>query len=469
MFTTFATVMIADGSGILVTLLGYGQTFFAAIIVLGVLIFVHEFGHFIVAKKLGVGVEKFSLGFGPKLFGKQIGDTEYLLSAIPLGGYVKLTGEDPEDECENKEHSFTEASVWRRLAIVSAGPVFNILFAVLIFTIVFMVGVPALSSVIENVIEGSPAMKAGLQAGDKILSIDGKKVRLRSEVSEIVHNSLDKELLFKVDRNDQILTFYVNTESRKSKNLFGEEITIAFVGINYIPSIVGKVRDNSPAMKAKLQGGDKILAIDGKRISLWDDLREIVHNSPDKELTFKIDRNGQQFKVNITPESHQTKNSLGQKVKIGLIGIEPTFNNPESNFVKGRYNPVIAVYKGFQETWRITYLTVVAIKKLFQRVIPADTIGGPIMILQTAGEQAKIGILNLVFFVALLSINLGILNLLPIPILDGGHILFFLIEIVIGKPVSGKKREIAQQVGMALLLLLMAFAFYNDIDRIFRK
>lgn len=461
------TAMFADGSGILTMLMGYGQTIFAAVIVLGALIFVHELGHFLVAKKMGVGVEKFSLGFGPKIFGRQMGDTEYLLSAIPLGGYVKMTGEDPEEECENKEHSFTEASVWRRLAIVFAGPIFNILFAVLIFTIVYMVGVPARSSVIENVIEGSPAMKAGLQAGDKILAIDGKKVRIRGEVSKIIHNSLDKELLFKVDRNDQILTFYVNTESRKSKNLFGEEITIAFVGINYIPSIIGKVRDSSPAMKAELQAGDKILAIDGKRISLWNDLREIVHNSPDKELMFEIERNGRKFEVNITPESSQAKNSLGQKVKIGLIGIEATFNNPAANFIKERYNPVIAVYKGFQETWRITYLTVVAIKKLFQQKIPADTIGGPILIFQMAGEQAKAGILNLVFFVALLSINLGILNLLPIPILDGGHIVFFLIEAVIGKPVTGKMREIAQQVGIAMLVSLMVFAFYNDIMRIF--
>tara|TARA_B100000315_G_scaffold59856_1_gene54287 strand:+ start:8206 stop:9330 length:1125 start_codon:yes stop_codon:yes gene_type:complete len=374
MLTTFSTVMIADGSGILATLLGYGHTFFAAVIVLGALIFVHEFGHFIVAKKLGVAVEKFSLGFGPKIYGKQIGDTEYLLSVIPLGGYVKLTGEDPGEECEDKEHSFTEASVWRRLAIVSAGPIFNILFAVLIFTLVYMVGVPTLG------------------AG------------------------------------------------------------------------IGKIRDASPALKAGLLTGDKITAIDGKAIRLWDELREVVHNSPDKELIFTISRNQKEFDIVIIPESRKTKNLFGEEINVGLIGIEP-----ESTFIIERYNPVVATYKGFQKTWEITYLTVVAIKKLFERVIPADTIGGPILILQMAGEQAKIGILNLVFFVALLSINLGILNLLPIPILDGGHILFFLIEIVFGKPVTAKKREIAQQVGIAMLISLMVFAFYNDIMRIFFK
>jgi regulator of sigma E protease len=374
MFTSLITAVFVDGSGVLSTLLGYGHTFFAAILVLGALIFVHELGHFLVAKKLGVGVEKFSLGFGPKIFGMQIGDTEYMLSAVPLGGYVKLAGEDPDEECQNKEHSFSESSVWSRLAIVSAGPLFNLLFAVLIFSIVYMVGVPTLAAAI------------------------------------------------------------------------------------------GKVRDGSPALKAGLLVGDKITAIDGKPVKLWDELRETVHNSPNKELNFTISRNQKELDVVIIPESRKTKNLFGEDISVGLIGIEP-----ESTFVTERYNPLLAVYKGFQKTWEITYLTVVAIKKLFQQVIPADTIGGPILILQMAGEQAKIGILNLVFFVALLSINLGILNLLPIPILDGGHILFFSIEAIFGKPIAAKKREIAQQVGIAMLLSLMVFAFYNDIMRIFFK
>lgn len=374
MVTSMIAAIYADISGILPTLMGYGQTFVAAIFVLGLLIFVHELGHFLVAKKSGVGVEKFSLGFGPKIFGRKIGDTEYLLSLIPLGGYVKLTGEDPEEECENKEHSFAKASVWRRLAIVSAGPAFNLLFAVLIFAIVYVIGVPTLSSVVGNVRDGSPAMLAGLQANDEIIAIGDKKIKL------------------------------------------------------------------------------------------WEDLRKVVHNSPNKELVFKIKRNDEELDILITPESKQTKNLFGEEITVGLVGIEPA-----PNFIKERYNPAVAVYKGFLKTGEITYLTILSIKKLIQRIIPADTLGGPIMILQMAGEQAKVGVLNLAFFIALLSINLGILNLLPIPILDGGHILFFLIEAVFGKPVSVKKREIAQQVGIAMLVSLMVFAFYNDITRIFFK
>ena len=197
------TAVFADGSGILATLTGYGYSFFSAVTVLGALIFVHELGHFLVAKKMGVGVEKFSIGFGPKIFGKQIGDTEYLLSVIPLGGYVKLTGEDPEEECQDKEHSFTEASAWRRLAIVFAGPVFNLLFAVLIFTVVYMIGVPSLGTAVGKVRDGSPALKAGLLAGDKITAIDGKTIKLWDELREIVHNSPNKELTFAISRNQE--------------------------------------------------------------------------------------------------------------------------------------------------------------------------------------------------------------------------------------------------------------------------
>ncbi len=372
MVASMITSISADGGGILQTLIGYGHTFFVPILVLCVLIFVHELGHFLVAKKLGVGVEKFSLGFGPKIFGKKMGETEYLISAVPLGGYVKLTGEDPDEECEDREHSFTEASVWRRLAIVSAGPISNLLFAVLIFTLVYMLGVPSLSSV------------------------------------------------------------------------------------------VGKVRIESPAIKAGLKANDKIVAIDGKEITLWDELREIVHNSANKELVLKVERNSQELEIKVTPESQQTKNLFGESITVGLIGIEPT-----SNLITEKYDPITAVYKGFQKTWEITYLTIISIKKLIQRVIPADNIGGPIFILKMAGDQAKAGLLSLAFFIALLSINLGILNLLPIPILDGGHILFFLIEALIGKPIAAKKREVAQQVGIAMLISLMVFAFYNDIMRFF--
>ncbi len=351
------------------------ETIIVATVVLGVLIFIHELGHYLVAKRAGVLVEKFSLGFGPKIIGKTVGETEYLISAFPLGGYVKLYGEDPDEEIDDPERSFSKASVWSRLAIVAAGPIFNMLFAVLIFSVVYMVGVPTISSVVGDVQEGSPAFSAGLLPGDKILMINEKK------------------------------------------------------------------------------------------INKWEDLVGVVHDSPGVSLKFSIQRNsGSVFEVNIAPESKTTKNIFGEEIKVGLIGIHAS-----QEYFTERFNPIVAVWKGFEKTWKITYLTLVSIKKIIEKTIPSDSIGGPILIFQMAGEQAKIGLMNLVFFVALLSVNLGILNLFPIPILDGGHILFYLIEIVFRKPVSMKVRENAQRVGLAMLITLMVFAFYNDIMRAFFK
>lgn len=351
------------------------ETILVATVVLGILIFIHELGHYLAAKKAGVSVEKFSLGFGPKIIGKTVGETEYLISAFPLGGYVKLYGEDPEEEVEHKERSFTHASVWKRLAIVAAGPIFNMLFAVLIFSLVFMAGVPTLSSKVGEVQEGSPAFTAGLLTDDVILSVDEKEVRR------------------------------------------------------------------------------------------WEDLVGIIHESPDKPLRFRIQRgSGAVFDVNITPEAKSTKNIFGEEIHVGLIGIQAS-----QDYFTERFNPIVAVWKGAEKTWKITYLTLVSIKKIVEKTVPSDSIGGPILIFQMAGEQAKIGIMNLVFFVALLSVNLGILNLFPIPILDGGHILFYLFEIIFRKPLSVKIREAAQKVGLAMLITLMVFAFYNDIMRIFSK
>lgn len=349
------------------------ETIIVATIVLGILIFIHELGHYLVAKKAGVRVEKFSLGFGPKVIGKTVGDTEYLISAFPLGGYVKLYGEDPDEEVEDLSQSFSNASVWKRLAIVSAGPLFNMLFAVFIFSVVYMVGVPALSAVVGDVQEGSPAFSAGLLTGDKILQIDNGKIKR------------------------------------------------------------------------------------------WEDLVGIIHDAPNKTLRFTIERqSGSIYEVNITPETKTTKNIFGEEIQVGLIGIQAS-----QEYFTERFNPIVAVWKGTEKTWKITYLTLLSIKKIIEKTIPSDTIGGPILIFQMAGEQAKIGLMNLVFFVALLSVNLGILNLFPIPILDGGHILFYLIEIVIRRPVSLKIRENAQKAGLAMLITLMVFAFYNDITRIF--
>jgi regulator of sigma E protease len=344
----------------------------SAIVVLGILIFVHELGHFLFAKLFGVGVEKFSLGFGPKLIGKKVGETEYLISAFPLGGYVKMVGEGTDGELteEDKVRSFAEKSPLKRIAIVGAGPGFNLAFAWLVFIVVFMVGVPSATSKIGEIVKDKPAARVGVMANDVITAVNGKKVSRWDEMAAEIAAGKGATLVLEVRRGDQIKTFRITPESRTGKNLFGETVTTPVIGVVAAGEIV-------------------------------------------------IDRFG-----------------LGE-----------------------------AFVRGSAQTWNVIKLTVISLVKIVERAVPLDSIGGPIMIAKMAGQQAEAGGVSFLAFMALLSINLGILNLLPIPILDGGHLIFYFWELILGKPVSLRAREIAQQVGLALLIGLMVLAFYNDIAR----
>jgi regulator of sigma E protease len=370
-----------------------------AIIVLGILIFVHELGHFLLAKLMGVSVEKFSLGFGPKLIGKKIGETEYLLSAFPLGGYVKMFGEggfieggesDPRPVDENaqtgdstepvlreltedeKARSFAHKPVLARIAIVMAGPVFNLIFAWMIFIVLCMTGVPTVTTKIGEALKDKPAAKAGMQKGDVITSISSKP------------------------------------------------------------------------------------------ISRWDQIAESVAASKGQPLTLSVKREGKDIPFTITPEPRIAKNLFGEKVNGYAIGVASA-----GEVITEHFNPLQAVVKGTEQTWKVIDLTFMSLVKMVQRVVPMDSVGGPIMIAKMAGEMADAGSSSFLAFMALLSINLGVLNLLPVPVLDGGHLLFYLMKLIFRRPVPQKVREYAQQVGMVLLLGLMVLAFYNDIIRYF--
>jgi len=349
----------------------------AAIIVFGLLIFFHELGHFLFAKLFGVYVEKFSIGFGPALFTKKAKETEYSISAIPLGGYVKMYGENPIEEVDESmaHRSFSHKSVGKRSLIVLAGPVFNFLLAFLLFSLVNAMGTPKLKPVI------------------------------------------------------------------------------------------GKVQKDMPAAAAGLQKGDEIVKIDDEDITFWQQISNRIKNNSNKPVTLLIKREGKIIEKTITPTVTEVENIFGEKISVSLIGIAPSTEST----ITVRHNPVKSVYLGAFKTYEITKLTLVGIVKIFQQMVPADNIGGPILIFQMAKETAAAGINSLLLFMAVISINLAILNLLPIPILDGGHLLFYGIEAVKGKPVSLKTREVTQMVGLALLLALMVFAFYNDITRIISK
>ncbi len=353
----------------------FAYSIVAAIIGLGLLIVFHEFGHFLLAKLSGVGVLTFSVGFGPKLWVKKRGETEYALSAFPLGGYVKMVGENPDEEVKavDIERSFAHKSLLKRTAIVVAGPGFNLLLAVFLFMLVFtFYGVPVMSTMISDVSSGSPAEKAGIVKGDRIVAIDGKTVNEWGELSATIKASQGKPLNVEISRGKDVLSLTVTPNRTEGRNVFGEP------------------RDE------------------------W------------------------------------------------LIGISSQVSIEKGN--AGR-----SFSRAFSQTYDIAKLTLQAFYKMILGDVSPRNIGGPIMIAQLAGQQAQEGLGSFLAFLAVLSINLGVLNLLPVPVLDGGHLLFFMIEAVIRKPVAIKYREMAQQVGICLLALLMVYAFYNDIVRFFEK
>ncbi len=350
------------------------------VIVLGILIFVHELGHFLFAKLFGVRVLKFSLGFGSRLVGRKWGETEYLISAFPLGGYVKMFGEQPGEEIPSDERrfSFSHKPVWQRFGIVFGGPLFNLLFALLVFMLMFVFAglpEPVDTTRIGSVSPGSAAEQAGLQAGDVILAIDDQEVSSWIQVSEMIRDSQGRPVTLRIERQGRELVIRATPAMEKVKNLFGEA-----VGERYM---LGIIRSDE---------------VKYTRVSLWEACRAAA-----------------------------------------------------------------------VQTWNLIYLTVMGIVKIIERVVPASELGGPIRIAELAGQQLEAGWMNLWYFMGLLSINLGILNLLPIPVLDGGHLVFLTIESVRRKPLSEEAMAVSQRIGIALLGSLMIFVFYNDIFRIVQR
>jgi regulator of sigma E protease len=438
------------------------------LIVLGVLIAFHEFGHFLAARLVGVKVLKFSLGFGPKLFGRHIGETEYLVSAVPLGGYVKLFGEDEADATspEDQRRSFAHQPLSKKMVIVAAGPGFNFLLAYLVFVGWLATGAPLfvptfheLTPDVEAIKAGSPAEKAGLQIGDRVIRVNDKDIVSKNELQDAVAKSAGRPLTLDIRRNGQVKTIVMTPEAVAGSGI-GQEGPLYRLGIEETAPVITAVMSGSPAMAAGFRDGDRVVAIEGRPIATWTEMTGLVKDNPGKPLRFQVKREEHLLTLTVTPTAEKTVVD-GKSVEAGKIGI----SGPGRSFIRSS-NPIIALLHGAQATWGWTELTVVGIYKMVAGEISRKNIGGPLTIASMSGEAASQGLASVFFLIAILSINLGVLNLLPIPILDGGHLLFFSIEAIQRKPMGDRQREIAQQVGLLLLVGIMVFAFWNDIERL---
>lgn len=442
------------------------------IIALGILVLVHEWGHFIVARKSGIRVEQFSIGFGPKIFSFKGPETEYKVSLLPLGGYVKLFGEDPVAEAEgNKElekqiassqDAFSSKPVSKRLATVLAGPIMNLVLCFILMPIVFMVGrtVPAIleeTPVVLGVKADSPALTAGIIKGDKILKINDEKVSHWSDVLNWIILHPDDKGVFEIDREGSIHKIALQT----THSPFTDQ-EMGYTGFE--PQffwgddpIVGSVSPKSPADKMGLKEKDLIVAINGTPVKSWTEMTHLIRESKGNLVNIQFKRGEEVLTAEAKPEYHE-----GSQVYI--IGIT-RYSDPNS-MVKKSYGFVESFQKGMHETGKLFGLTADVLGRLFTFKLSYKALGGPVQIAQATGAAARSGFGEFLYFLAFLSMQLGILNLLPIPVLDGGHVVFMAIEGVMRKPLSLKIRNSLTQVGLVLLLTLMVVITFNDVDRI---
>ena len=535
------------------------------VILLGILVFVHELGHFLIARFNGVRVEVFSLGFGKKLFQWKKGDTTYCISLIPLGGYVKMFGEQPGDSIseEDKAVSFTHKTVLQRISIVLAGPLMNLFFAVLLFALVAAVGEERKPAILGDIAVTSPAFEMGFRPGDKINKVADQQIEnwddLQDKLNDLQNQEVPFEITTKLNPEPKVITakissvpnpnplalskmagsiegfqFYsigttvgitkgslldslgiktgdsiksingqsvqfwrevedaeknlqansqlnlvfertLSQDSEKTEDLavnvqIPKAASLASVGIEQSDLYLAKVFDNSPAQKAGLKELDKIIAINGFVLKNWEDvLRTIKQYAPDTgSVKFTVLREGETSELTITPQMTSHMNGFGKEEKRYTIGIVPMIGMAtEKSLMVQTVNPIFAVGAGIKKSYEMTVMTLMSFVRLISGEISPKNVGGVLSIGQAASESFKAGINYFLQMMGVISISLFVLNLLPIPVLDGGHILFYTIELIKGSPVSIRKMELAQQVGLVLLMSLMLFALFNDVNRVF--
>jgi regulator of sigma E protease len=446
----------------------------AFVVAIGVLVTVHEFGHFWVARKMGVRVLRFSVGFGKPLWTRQSapGETEYVIASVPLGGYVKMLDErEGEVAPDELDLAFNRKSVWRRIAIVAAGPVFNFLFAIIAYYLMFLVGVGGIKPVIGEIDNPSPAYTAGIQQRDLILSVNGietmswEKARF-TMLDEAVGA---EQLVLQVQGADLQIRDKV-VDIRGLEPLQSDQIDLMRdLGLSsWRPAIaptIAEVLPDGAAQQAGIEAEDTILELDGIPIESARQWVQLIRDNPERQMPLKVLRNSSEIDLLLTPRLR----SEGDE-SYGYIGVRNRIDIPDSirreMTVVERYGPVEGMIEALDKTWRMTWLTLRVLGKLVTGEASVRNLSGPITIAQYAGITARIGLEPFLAFLAIISISLGVLNLLPVPMLDGGHLFYYLVEVVKGSPVSEQTEIIGQKIGIMLLFCLMSIAIYNDLLRL---
>lgn len=426
-------------------------TIIAALVVLGIVVFFHELGHFLAAKRQGIKVEQFAIGFPPKLFAFKRGETEYRICAIPCGGYIKMAGENPDEELKGEPWEFRSASIGKRMKIVTAGPLMNFALGFVLFSLIAMLGIPTYSNIVGKVEKDSFAQMAGILAGDKIIRINDVKTNNWTELISALSSSSGKVELTILRDNQEIRKEIIREKKDKDKE----------IGISpYVSTKLKEVMKGSPAQKAGLKKGDVVTSINGKQIFQWDEMAGIIRKNPGKELVFGINREGKLLDVKIIPAAKPGYDADKKKeIKVGSIGIL-------SCSEMYRVNPLTALWHGLLQTWATIQVIYLILWQLIQGALSYKLLAGPIGIVQMSGEQAQLGLTYFLGFIAMLSVNLGVVNLLPLPILDGGHVLFLTIEKIRGKALSIKTQTAIQWVGITIIVGLTLLVSNNDIRRL---
>ena len=443
-------------------------SFVAFIIALGVLITVHEFGHFWVARRCGVRVERFSIGFGKALWQRRDRQgTEYVIALIPLGGYVKMLDERVESvPAELRHQAFNNKAIWQRASIIAAGPVANFIFAVFAYWVVFIHGVPGVRPVVGEIVNGSVAAQAQIVSGMELKAVDGIETPDWDAVRMALIGKIgDAQTVLTVSRFGEEATQQKAVDLRDWQFEPDKEDPVVALGIRprgpQIETTLAEVQEDSPASVAGLQAGDRIVKVDGQPLTQWQNFVMQVRDNPGKEMVLDVNRDGETVQLHLTPEARP-----GAKAE-GFAGVIPrVVPLPDAYKTVRQYGAFDAIGEASAKTWQLMKLTVSMLGKLITGDVKLNNLSGPISIAQGAGLSAEYGMIYYLMFLALISVNLGIINLFPLPVLDGGHLLFLAIEKIKGGPVSERVQDFSYRIGSILLVLLMGLALFNDFSRL---